>query len=52
LQRLVELDREKRILSRDVTVIDLRFPHKTAVTLSDEAAEARKRPARRDGADS
>jgi cell division protein FtsQ len=52
LQRLVELDREKRILSRDVTVIDLRFPHKTAVTLSDEAAEARRRPARRDGADS
>lgn len=56
LERLAVLDREKQILSRDVTVIDLRVPDQVMVRLSDEAAEARaamlkQRPAKRKGAD-
>jgi cell division protein FtsQ len=41
LARLVALDREQKILSRDVTVIDLRAPERVAVRLSNDAAEAR-----------
>jgi cell division protein FtsQ len=41
LLRLVSLDREKSLLSRDVTVIDLRLPDRVAVRLSDDAAQAR-----------
>jgi cell division protein FtsQ len=38
---LVDLDREKKILSRDITGIDLRLPDRVTVRLSDEAAQAR-----------
>ena len=41
LQTLVELDRDKKILSRDITVIDLRLPDRVTVRLSDEAAQSR-----------
>jgi cell division protein FtsQ len=41
LMRLVALDRDKHILSRDVSMIDMRFPDRVVVRLSDEAAEAR-----------
>lgn len=55
LARLTALDREKKILSRDVTAIDLRVPGQVAVRLSDDAAEARavqrQRLPKRKGAD-
>jgi cell division protein FtsQ len=38
---LVDLDREKKLLSRDITAIDLRLPDRVTVRLSDEAAQAR-----------
>jgi cell division protein FtsQ len=41
LQQLVALDRDKKILSRDITAIDLRLPDRVIVKLSDEAAAAR-----------
>jgi cell division protein FtsQ len=41
LDTLVMLDREKKLLSRDVSVIDLRLPDRVTVRLSDEAAQAR-----------
>jgi cell division protein FtsQ len=41
LQRLVALDRDKNILSRDITAIDLRFRDRVIVRLSDAAAQAR-----------
>lgn len=41
LKRLVELDRDKKILTRDITAIDLRLPDRVAVRLSDETAKAR-----------
>jgi cell division protein FtsQ len=41
LATLVGLDREKKLLSRDVTAIDLRLPDRVTVRLSDEAAQAR-----------
>ena len=41
LDLLVALDREKKILTRDVTAIDLRLPGRISVRLSDEAAKAR-----------
>ncbi len=41
LFRLVSLDREKNLLSRDVTIIDLRSPDRVAVRLSDDATAAR-----------
>jgi cell division protein FtsQ len=41
LQTLVALDRDKKILSRDITAIDLRLPDRVIVRLSDEAAQAR-----------
>jgi cell division protein FtsQ len=41
LMRLVALDRDKHILSRDVSVIDMRLSDRVVVRLSDEAAEAR-----------
>jgi len=41
LMRLVALDRDKRLLSRDLTVIDMRFADRVVVRLSDEAAESR-----------
>lgn len=41
LATLVDLDREKKLLARDITVIDLRLPDRVTVRLSDEAAQAR-----------
>jgi cell division protein FtsQ len=41
LATLVDLDREKKLLSRDITAIDLRMPDRVTVRLSDEAAQAR-----------
>jgi cell division protein FtsQ len=41
LARLVALDKQSKILTRDVTVIDLRHPEQVAVTPSEDAAAAR-----------
>jgi len=41
LQELAVLDRDKQLLSRDVTIIDLRIPDRVSVRLSDAAYEAR-----------
>jgi cell division protein FtsQ len=41
LQQLVALDRDKKILSRDITAIDLRMSDRVIVRLSDAAAAAR-----------
>jgi cell division protein FtsQ len=41
LQQLVALDHDKKILSRDITAIDLRFRDRVIVRLSDAAAAAR-----------
>ena len=41
LERLVALDREKKLLSRDITAIDLRLPDRITIRLSDAAAQAR-----------
>src|ERR1043166_727336 len=41
LDTLAELDREKQLISRDITAIDLRLPDRVSVHLSDEAARAR-----------
>ena len=39
--RLVELDREKNLITRDIVAIDLRLPDRVTVRLSDAAAQAR-----------
>lgn len=41
LAQLAMLDRDKQILTRDITVIDLRLPDRVSVRLSDAAYEAR-----------
>jgi cell division protein FtsQ len=41
LDTLVELDRDKKLLSRDIAVVDLRLPDRVTVRLSDDAAAAR-----------
>jgi cell division protein FtsQ len=41
LDTLVTLDREKKLLSRDITSIDMRLPDRITVRLSDAAAQAR-----------
>ena len=41
LDRLLALDRDKRLLSRDITMVDLRLPDRVSVRLSDAAAQAR-----------
>jgi cell division protein FtsQ len=41
LDRLVRLDHDKKLLSRDITVVDLRLPDRVTVRLSDAAAAAR-----------
>jgi cell division protein FtsQ len=41
LDRLVQLDRDKKLLSRDITAVDLRLPDRVSVRLSDAAAQAR-----------
>ena len=41
LDALVQLDRDKKLLTRDIAAIDLRLPDRVTVRLSDEAAAAR-----------
>jgi len=41
LDMLTKLDREKKLLTRDVAAIDLRLPDRVTVRLSDEAGAAR-----------
>ena len=41
LDRLVALDAEKNLITRDLVLIDLRFPDRVIVRLSDAAAQAR-----------
>jgi len=41
LDQLVALDRDKKIFSRDITLVDLRLPDRVTVRLSDAAAQAR-----------
>jgi cell division protein FtsQ len=41
LDTLVQLDRDKKLLSRDITAVDLRLPDRVTVRLSDEAFAAR-----------
>ena len=56
LARLVKLEREQRILDKDVLAIDLRMPDRVVVRLTEEAAAARadamkKKPLRGKGVD-
>ena len=41
LKRLVQLDHDKKLLTRDITAVDLRLPDRVIVRLSDGAAQAR-----------
>jgi len=41
LDTLSALDRDKKMLTRDITAVDLRLPDRVTVRLSDEAAQAR-----------
>jgi cell division protein FtsQ len=41
LDTLLQLNRDNKILSRDITAVDLRLPDRVTVQLSDEAAAAR-----------
>ena len=41
IETLLDLDREKKLLSRDITAIDLRIGDRVTVRLSDQAAAAR-----------
>jgi cell division protein FtsQ len=41
LDLLARLDREKQLLSRDISVVDLRLPDRVSVRLSEETAKAR-----------
>ena len=41
LQALAELDRDKKLLARDIVSVDLRLPDRVTVRLSDAAAAAR-----------
>jgi cell division protein FtsQ len=56
LERLVALDREKNLITRDIVAIDLRLPDRVTVRLSDAAAQARadtlkdKKPKKKGGA--
>jgi cell division protein FtsQ len=53
LERLVQLDASRQIMTRDLTVIDLRVPDRVSVGLTDEAAAALKQKTpKRTGADS
>jgi cell division protein FtsQ len=42
LKRLVKLDREQKVLSKDILSVDLRAPGRVAFRLSEEAAQARR----------
>jgi cell division protein FtsQ len=41
LDTLLKLDRDDKLLSRDIAAVDLRLPDRVTVQLSDEAAAAR-----------
>jgi cell division protein FtsQ len=41
IERLLVLDHDKKLLSRDIVNVDLRLPDRVSVQLSDEAAKAR-----------
>jgi cell division protein FtsQ len=41
LARLVALDRDKKLLTRDISIVDLRLPDRVTVRLSEAAAQAR-----------
>jgi cell division protein FtsQ len=41
LDRLVALDHDKKLLSRDIAMVDLRLPDRVSVQLSDAVAQAR-----------
>lgn len=41
LARLAALDTDKKLLSRDISAVDMRLPDRVSVRLSDEAAQAR-----------
>jgi len=41
LNRLVQLDHDKKLLTRDITMVDLRLPDRVTVRLSDAVAQAR-----------
>jgi cell division protein FtsQ len=42
LERLAALDRDKKLLTRDITAVDLRLPDRVTVRLSPAAAQARR----------
>jgi cell division protein FtsQ len=46
LQVLAQLDRDKRLLSRDIAAVDLRLPDRLTVRLSDDAYAARQEAAK------
>jgi len=48
LDVLLTLDREKRLLSRDITAVDLRLTDRVVVRLSEEAAKAREEALKKD----
>jgi cell division protein FtsQ len=41
LEQLIKLEREKRLISRNIVAIDLRLPDRVTVRLSDDAAQSR-----------
>jgi cell division protein FtsQ len=41
LNRLAGLDRDRKLLTRDITAVDLRLPDRVSVRLSEDAARAR-----------
>jgi cell division protein FtsQ len=41
LNRVAALDKDKKLLSRDITIVDVRLPDRVTVRLSDTAAQAR-----------
>jgi cell division protein FtsQ len=41
LTLLTSLDRDKQLMSRDITAIDMRLPDRVTVRLSEDAAKAR-----------
>ncbi len=46
LERLATLDREQRLTSRDITIVDLREPDRVTVRLSEAASQAREAAAK------
>jgi cell division protein FtsQ len=47
LDTLTRLDKDKRLLSRDIVAVDLRLPGRLTVRLSDAAAQAREEAAKK-----